>query len=237
MDMVVAKKLGIRFTRRSWTHSGLPFQSLFGKRQVRFWALKDISFTLGRGDALALVGNNGSGKTTLLKLLAGVLFPDQGELTVRGRFGCLLSLGTGFVAHLSGRENIYLTGAFLGLDRKHLDRAYHEILAFAELDDWIETPIRYYSSGMRARLSFSIAVHLEPEILLLDEILSAGDRRFRARAEAAMEGLIAKSKAIVVASHNLEMVTRLCNRTLWLENGRMKAIGPVDQITADYAKA
>jgi ABC-type polysaccharide/polyol phosphate transport system ATPase subunit len=162
--------------------------------------------------------------------------PDEGRIDVNGRVSALIQLGAGFLSNLSGRENIYLNGMYMGMSKNEIDAVYDNIVNFSELAPFIESPIRHYSSGMKARLGFSVAVHTKPEILIIDEVLGAGDRKFRIKAEQKMQAFLERAKAIVLVSHDLRMLHRLCNRCLWLEKGSIKALGPSDEILERYAQ-
>lgn len=237
--VIIAENVGIRFRKQK---AGTPkpigrsLASIFkpNKKVEQFWALDGISFAVNNGEVLGVVGNNGAGKTTLLRVIIGVLYPDQGRVEVKGRVSSLLSLGVGFMPELSGRDNIYLNGMYLGLERKKVDEIYDQIVSFAELGDFINTQVRYYSSGMRARLGFSIAVHVEPDILVIDEVLGAGDKNFRQKANLKMREFMEKAKALVIASHNTQLISELCHRCLWLEQGKMKALGPAGEVVEAY---
>lgn len=188
-------------------------------REDEFWALKDISFTLKRGDCLGLIGHNGAGKTTLLKLLNGLIKPDQGRIEIRGRVGALIALGAGFNPVLTGRENIYVNAAVLGLTRKETDAKFQAIVDFAELGEFIDTPVQSYSSGMSARLGFSIAIAVQPDILLIDEVLAVGDAGFRFKAYRAISDLLPNS-AIILVSHSLPQVSKVATRAMLLAHGQ-----------------
>jgi ABC-type polysaccharide/polyol phosphate transport system ATPase subunit len=202
-----------------------------------FWALRDITLSLYEGDVLGIVGNNGAGKSTLLKLLTGVILPDIGTLEMRGRVSALLSLGAGFNPHLSGRKNVYLSGMFMGLKKEEVSAIYDQIIKFSELEDFIDTPIKYYSSGMKARLGFSVAVHVQPEILVVDEVLATGDKNFRKKAEEKMKELMHSAKVLIIASHSMQLIRDMCNKCLLLEKGRMKKIGEVDEVLKLYIES
>lgn len=204
------------------------------RKREEFWALENINFTVERGQIIGVIGNNGAGKSTLLRLISGVLYPDRGCVEVKGRVSSLLSLGVGFLPDLSGRENIYLNGMYLGLSKKEVANIYNNVVSFAELGDFINTQVRYYSSGMRARLGFSIAVHVEPDILVIDEVLGAGDKNFKRKAGLKMEDFMKKAKAIVIASHNTQLITDMCHRCILLEQGKMVAYGPAAEVVERY---
>jgi ABC-type polysaccharide/polyol phosphate transport system ATPase subunit len=212
--------------------------SVFRKtRYEEFWALRHLNFTVREGEVLGVIGKNGAGKTTLLRLLVGVLYPDSGHVKVRGRISSILSLGVGFSIHLSGRDNIYLNGIYLGLTRSQIDNIFDDIVAFAELEDFIDHQVRYYSSGMRARLGFSIAVSVEPDILIIDEVLAAGDKDFKKKAKAKMKDFMARAKAIVIASHNMKLITDMCDSVLWLQKGEIRVQGPAAKVVKAYTQS
>jgi ABC-type polysaccharide/polyol phosphate transport system ATPase subunit len=209
--------------------------SLFRRaRYEEFWALRNISFTVREGEVLGVIGKNGAGKTTLLRLLVGVLYPDSGRVSVRGRISSLLSLGVGFNSNLTGRDNIYLNGVYLGLTKSQIDKKFNDIVAFSELKDFIDHQIRYYSSGMRARLGFSIAVNVEPDILIIDEVLAAGDKDFRKKAQAKMKDFMTRAKAIVISSHSMKMIANMCDSALWLQKGELRMNGPAAEVVDEY---
>ncbi len=196
-------------------------------RKGEFWALQDVSFELRRGEALGLIGPNGSGKTTLLRLIAGILPPDCGEITLRGRTGALISLGAGFHPHMSGRENIYINGAILGMSRQELDATLDDIVAFSELDDFIDMPVSAYSSGMKVRLGFAIAINMDPDILLIDEVLAVGDAGFRSKCYGRIAELMERC-AVVFVSHQIPSVSRICGRVIVLKGGQAVFSGDTD---------
>jgi ABC-type polysaccharide/polyol phosphate transport system ATPase subunit len=201
------------------------------------WALRDVTFTLRQGESLGIVGDNGSGKSTLLLALAGILRPDRGRVVTYGRASTLLTLGAGFEVTETGLDNIYLNAAFLGVPRKVIEARIPEIVAFAELEDFIDVAVAKYSSGMRARLGFAIASHIEPDILLLDEVLSVGDASFKDRSEQRIKELVGTAKAIVVVSHILPFVREVCTKVLWIESGRVRGFGDPDEVLEAYAAA
>lgn len=238
-EYVKLHNVGIRFKRNNATNNkGLlgMFSSanIFKEKQESFWALRDISFALKEGDILGVIGNNGSGKSTLLKLLNGVLFPDAGVITVNGKVSALLSLGAGFLPNLTGRENIFLNGTFLGLSNSEIDRLFDKIVEFSELSSFIDTQIKYYSSGMKARLGFSIAVHVEPEILIVDEILGAGDKDFRQKAELKMAEFMNSARVIIIASHSMNFVSNIATQCILLRQGEMVEYGSTDKVIETY---
>lgn len=204
------------------------------RRGQTHWALREVSLRLGRGEVVGVVGRNGAGKTTLLQTLAGVFLPDEGRLVRRGSVSCLLSLGAGFNGNLSGRENVYLNGAVLGIARARIAERIDEVIAFSDLADFIDAPVRTYSAGMRARLGFSVALLVDPEVVILDEILRVGDAAFREKAGSILDRFRAGGKSIVLASHSMEIVRRHCDRVLWLDRGRVRAEGPPEEIISAY---
>jgi lipopolysaccharide transport system ATP-binding protein len=206
-------------------------------KRDRIVALDDVSFHIERGETLGLVGPNGSGKSTVLALIAGVLRPQTGSVEVRGRVCPLLELGAGFHPELTGRENIVLNGVLLGLTRREIWTKMHEIAAFSELADFLEQPIRTYSSGMLARLGFSVAVHLEPEILLVDEILAVGDLHFQAKCLRKIAEFRIRKVTIVLVSHSPEQVRQVCDRAIWLQAGRVEADGEPGFVLDKYARS
>lgn len=208
------------------------------KRELKyeqFWALKHVSFCAEYGDVIGIVGHNGAGKSTLLKVLAGIMKPTEGTVWVQGNIVPMLELGSGFDKELSGKENIYLNGAVLGYSKKFLDERYEQIVAFSELGSFIETPIRTYSSGMLARLAFSIACIVEPEILIVDEILSVGDADFQEKSSRRMMELMAGGTTVFFVSHNLNQIREMCNKVLWLEHGRTVMFGDAKEVCDRYA--
>jgi lipopolysaccharide transport system ATP-binding protein len=205
-------------------------------RDTKFEALEDISFEVNKGEALGIIGRNGAGKSTILGLIAGVLRPTKGVVTVRGRISPLLELGGGFHPELTGRENIMLNGVLLGMTRAEISGKMDEIIEFAELRDFIEQPIRTYSSGMLARLGFSVVASLDPEILLIDEILAVGDLAFQEKCAKKMMGFKKTGVTIVFVSHSMAPVTALCDRALWVDNHRVKAMGDTGEAVEKYLK-
>lgn len=187
-------------------------------RKAEFWAIKNINFSLKRGDTLGVIGLNGSGKSTLLRLITGIYPPDTGSITYKGRIGALIAVGAGFHPHMTGKENIYLNGTILGMSRKEINSKVDEIIEFADIGDFLEAPVSTYSSGMRVRLGFSIAVHSNPDILLVDEVLAVGDAGFRIKAFNAITKLMSNS-TVVFVSHSMPLVSRVCNKLLLMKNG------------------
>jgi lipopolysaccharide transport system ATP-binding protein len=203
-------------------------------RWHELWALREVSFEIPRGQVLGIIGRNGSGKSTLLKLLSGIISPDAGQLTISGRVSSLLELGAGFQAEYTGRENVFLYGAILGLRRREIEQRFDEIVAFAELEEFIDTPVKNYSSGMYMRLGFAVAVTLEPEILLIDEVLAVGDSQFQMKCYAHLRRLRRDGATIVLVSHDLSSINRLCERAVWLDSGHLAAEGPTDSVIQSY---
>ena len=210
-------------------------QGLRSLKNSRFEALHDISFQVYKSETLGFIGKNGAGKSTILGLIAGVLRPSRGEVIVKGRISPLLELGAGFHPELTGRENIMLNGVLLGLTRAEVSRKFSEIIEFSELGDFIDQPIRIYSSGMLARLGFSVIAYLDPEILLIDEILAVGDRAFQKKCLEKMDEFKHSGVTIVFVSHSLEDVVRLCDRVAWIENKRIKMIGEAKDVIGYYS--
>lgn len=198
-------------------------------RKDEFWALDDISFDLHKGETLGIIGVNGSGKSTLLRLITGIFPPDKGKIYHKGRVGALIAVGAGFHPHMTGRENIYLNGTILGMTRKEIDAKLDEIIDFADIGDFLEAPVNTYSSGMRVRLGFSIAVHCEPDILLVDEVLSVGDLAFRNKSLRKMNEHRKKANAIIFISHNLDQIRVLCDRVIILDYGKLVFDGDTDE--------
>lgn len=207
------------------------------KRQVEykdFWALKDVSFDVKRGEVIGLIGRNGAGKSTILKIISGILKPTTGSVYRGGGIVPMLELGSGFDYDLTGKENIYLNGAVLGYSKEFLESRYNDILEFSELGEFINTPIRNYSSGMLMRLAFSIATVVNPEILIVDEILSVGDENFQRKSHARMMELMAGGTTVLYVSHNLDQIRQMCNRVVWLENHTVKMFGDVKEVCDAY---
>lgn len=201
---------------------------------VRVNALEGVSFSLSSGDRVGLVGRNGAGKSSLLRALSGVYHPSRGTARVEGTVGSLIDLSLGINPEATGRENIFLRGALLGLSKEQLKQKYEEIVDFAELGDFIEMPVRTYSTGMHLRLAFSVSTVIEPEILLMDEWLSVGDEEFLSKAEARLSALVNSSKILVIASHSRSLIETLCNRVVWLENGKVKMDGVPNDVLPRY---
>lgn len=199
-----------------------------------FWALKDVSFEVQHGEALGIIGRNGAGKSTLLKILSHITKPTEGRVALYGRVGSLLEVGTGFHNELTGRENIYLNGAILGMPRAEVKRKFDQIVAFAEIDKFIDTPVKHYSSGMYMRLAFAIAAHLEPDILVVDEVLAVGDADFQKKCLGKMSDVAGQGRTVLFVSHNLSAIANLCPKTIWLDHGQIKEYGETQTILPHY---
>jgi len=199
-----------------------------------FWALKDISFDVEEGEILGIIGANGAGKTTLLKILTQITDPTEGEIRMRGRVASLLEVGTGFHPELTGKENVYMNGAILGMTRQEIKKKFDEIVSFAEVEKFIDTPVKRYSVGMRVRLAFSVAAHLEPEIMLIDEVLAVGDISFQKKCLGKMDNITKQGRTVLFVSHNMASIQSLCTRGLLLEAGKIKSIGKTEKVINDY---
>ncbi len=220
--------LGRRLTR------GFTGGAVTGTAGDAFWALRDVSFRVAPGEVLGIIGANGAGKSTVLRLLTGLLQPDRGSVNVRGRIGALIEVAAGFHPELTGRENIFLQGAILGLSRAAVRKQFDAIVAFAGVEEFLDTPVKHYSSGMNARLGFAIAVHTEPDVLLVDEILSVGDRDFQAKAFDRLAAEVRRGIPVVVVSHQLERIASLCQRAILLSHGSVAFDGPAPECVAAY---
>ena len=207
------------------------------KKKEFFWALKDVSFSVKKGEVVGLIGSNGAGKSTLLKVVSGVMKPTTGEVIVNGVISPMIELGAGFDPELTARENIYLNGAILGYSKSFLDEKFDEIVEFSELKDFLEVPIKNFSSGMIAKLAFSIATIVNPEILIVDEILSVGDIRFQEKSKKKMMSMISGGTTVLYVSHSLESIRKLCNKVIWIEHGKIVMIGNTDQVCDKYYKS
>jgi len=203
-------------------------------RPDEFWAVNNVSFELRRGECIGLIGHNGAGKTTLLKMLNGLIKPDKGRIEMRGRVGALIALGAGFNPILSGRENVYVNGSVLGLSRKEIDAKFDEIVDFSGLEEFIDMPVQSYSSGMQVRLGFAVATAIEPNILLIDEVLAVGDASFQSKCVNVIKRLQNRGVAIILVSHDIHSILRYCQSGLYLKHGQVVAVGPIDAVTAEY---
>ena len=202
----------------------------------QFWALRDVNFDIQPGEVVGVIGRNGAGKSTLLKILSRITAPTRGRITVRGRLASLLEVGTGFHGELSGRENIFLNGAILGMSRAEVARKFDDIVAFAEVEKFIDTPVKRYSSGMYVRLAFGVAAHLEPEILIIDEVLAVGDAKFQKRCLGKMKDIANEGRTVLFVSHNMLAVQRLCSRAVWLASGVVRSDGDVSEVVGEYLR-
>ncbi len=237
-DIIKVENVGMKFNLSKEKVDSLKeyiIKSLKGQISYNeFWALKDINFSLQKGDRLGILGLNGAGKSTLLKVIVGVFKPTEGKVTKNGKIAPLLELGAGFDPQYTGRENIFLYGAVLGFSKKFLEEKYDEIVAFSELEEFIDVPLKNYSSGMKARLGFAIATIVEPEILILDEVLSVGDAKFRKKSEQKVMDMFDKGVTVLFVSHSIAQVKKLCNKAILLEKGRIIAAGDIDEVAEIY---
>ncbi len=224
-----AREAWIKFKNR-FNSQKTPLEAIWEE----FWALDDVSFEIGEGDRLGIIGRNGAGKSTLLKILSRIIEPTKGEIKIRGKISSLLEVGTGFHPELTGKENIFLNGAILGMSKSEILRKFDEIVAFAEVEKFLDTPVKRYSSGMYARLGFAIASHLDPHVLILDEVLAVGDAQFQKKCMEKMEELGTSGRTIIFVSHSAESVLSLCNKAIYLENGRIKEMGNTAQCIEAY---
>ncbi len=199
-----------------------------------YWVLRDVSFEIKAGEMVGIIGSNGAGKSTILKLISGIIEPTSGQMEVNGRVGALLELGAGFHPDLTGRENVYLNGAFLGYNKTQMDGMFDDILGFSEMERFIDIPVKHYSSGMYMRLGFSIAIHLQPQLLLVDEILAVGDRAFQMRCLDRVQQMKRQGVTIILVSHDLNQVRQLCDRAIWVDDGQVQSEGPVEPVLAEY---
>jgi len=229
-DKIVAQAAAIG----RWLKSETPQRARPSRED--FWALRDVSLEVKQGDVLGIIGRNGSGKSTLLKLISRITAPTEGRIILRGRVASLLEVGTGFHPELTGRENIFLNGAILGMTGAEIRRKFDEIVAFAEVEQFLDTPIKRYSSGMYVRLAFAVAAHLEPEILIVDEVLAVGDVAFQKKCLRRMNDVARDGRTIVLVSHNMLTVEALCTRALWLQGGRVMAMGEPHRIISQYLR-
>jgi len=204
------------------------------KKQDFFWALDDVSFDIDKGEVVGLIGENGAGKSTILKIVSGVYKPTKGCVEVAGKISPMIELGAGFDGELSARENIYLNGAILGHSKKTLDEKFDEIVEFSELEEFLDVPVKNFSSGMGAKLAFSISTIIEPEILIVDEILSVGDIKFQEKSKQKMMSMISGGTTVLYVSHSLQAIRDLCTKVIWLEKGKVVAIGPAEEICGKY---
>ncbi len=237
-SLITARGLGIKFDARSKRDDfrSISFNFLQGKlgNREEFWALKKIDLEAHTGEVLGIIGSNGAGKSTLCKVIAGILKPDRGEISIRARVSALLSMGAGFDKELSGRENIYLNGMMIGIKKEEIQKYYEEILEFSGLEEFIHQPIKNYSSGMKSRLGFSIAAMLNPEVLVLDETLNTGDLAFRDRATEKIKELVTKAKMVIIVSHSIDYIEQNCTRVIWINEGRVEYEGDPATVAERY---
>jgi len=242
MPVISVRQLGKEYALGAQVHDTLRdhLTALFrGARRAppkKFWALRDVSFEVEQGDVVGVIGRNGAGKSTLLKILSQITEPTEGEIRIRGRIASLLEVGTGFHPELTGRENTFLNGAILGMSHAEITRKFEEIAAFAEMDAFLDTPVKHYSSGMTTRLAFAVAAHLDPEILIIDEVLAVGDAAFQKKCLGRMSEVARAGRTVLFVSHNISAVTTLCTRGLYLEQGGLKAAGPIAEIADRYLR-
>ncbi len=239
--MLSLEGVSIRYMSGDFKEIGIKeflLRKLTGKYHVNeFWADRDVSFSLYRGDMLGIIGSNGAGKSTLLKAISGIMVPTKGSVTCRGKIAALLELGSGFDGDLTVRENTYLRGAMLGYTKKFMDETYPQIIAFAELEEFQDRAFKHLSSGMKSRLAFSIASLVDPDILILDEVLSVGDGAFRKKSEAKMKSIISGGATTILVSHSIAQVRAMCNKVLWLDHGKQVTFGTdVKRICDAYEK-
>src|SRR5882724_4200824 len=223
---------GLRHSLEAFLRS--PIASLRRKKEETFWALKDVSLEVKEGEVLGLIGRNGAGKTTLLKILSRITRPTTGHAEIRGHVRSLLEVGTGFHGELTGRENTYFSGSLLGMKKREIDRKMDEIVAFAEIEKFIDTPVKHYSSGMYVRLAFAVAAHLEPEILLVDEVLAVGDINFQKKCLGKMGDVARAGRTVVLVSHQLNQIRRLSHRVIWIDAGGIRRDGPTHEVVSAY---
>jgi ABC-2 type transport system ATP-binding protein/lipopolysaccharide transport system ATP-binding protein len=235
---IEVKDLSKRFRLASERRDSLKERVVRGSgKYTDFWALRDVTLSIPRGTTFGLIGHNGSGKSTLLKTLAGIYRPTSGSVVANGRVSALLELGAGFHGELSGRENIYLNGSILGLSRKQIDAAMDQIIDFADIGEFLDSPVKVYSSGMYVRLGFAIAVTVDPEILIVDEIIAVGDEEFQRKCFDRLYELRKKGTTIVLVSHGLSLVADLCDQAAWLDHGQLRAVGPSRDVIDEYLSA
>ena len=199
-----------------------------------FWALDNVSFDIRYGERVGIIGRNGAGKSTLLKVLSRVVYPTTGEARIRGRLISLLEVGTGFNGDLTGRENVYLNASIHGLSRSEIGDRFEQIIEFAGVHDFLDTPVKRYSSGMQMRLAFAVAAHLDPDILLLDEVLTVGDYEFQQKCLERVRRLVSEGRTLLFVSHSVEAITKFCDRCIWLDGGRVRRDGPTEEVLGDY---
>jgi lipopolysaccharide transport system ATP-binding protein len=243
-DAIIVERLSKRFELGALSHETMLRERLVNlfRGILRFraeprevlWALRDVSFRIGEGEVVGIIGRNGAGKSTLLKILSKITYPTSGRVRVRGRVASLLEVGTGFHEELTGRENIFLNGSILGMKKKEVDAKLDAIVNFAGVERFVDTPIKRYSSGMRLRLGFAVAAHLDPDILIIDEVLAVGDAGFQKKCLNAMEDLRSGGRTVLFVSHNMAAVENLCSRGIWIDEGRIRQDGPAHEVIAAY---
>ena len=241
MNMIEVKDVSICFRMANDKLNSLKefmIQKVKGKlKYEEFWALKDVSFNVKKGEVVGIVGHNGAGKSTILKVISGIMKPTEGTVVTHGNIVPMLELGSGFDMDLSGRENIYLNGSILGYSKEFLDEKFDEILEFSELGEFIEQPIRNYSSGMLAKLGFSIATVVNPDILIIDEILSVGDVKFQKKSNDKIKSLMGSGTTVLLVSHSIQQIRNLCDKALWINEGKVVAFDEVNKVCDAYLKA
>jgi lipopolysaccharide transport system ATP-binding protein len=227
-----------RNLREAWVKAlKSPVERFYGRpasRETDFWALRDISFEVEPGEVLGIVGRNGAGKSTLLKILSRIIKPTAGEVDMYGRSGSLLEIGTGFHPDLTGRENVFLNGAIIGMKRAEIKTKFDEIIAFAGVEQFLDVPIKYYSTGMYLRLAFAVAAHLEPDILILDEVMAVGDAAFQKKCLAKMKEVSREGRTVLFVSHDLMSVKQMCGRALLIESGKLLDVGDAESVVSNY---
>jgi lipopolysaccharide transport system ATP-binding protein len=224
---------------RSYTTLTDSLSGIFRSRSAReeFWALRDLDFEIQQGERVGIIGRNGAGKSTLLKVLSRIVKPTTGRVELRGRIASLLEVGTGFHPELSGRENIFLNGSILGMTKAEIKSKFDEIVAFSEVERFLDTPVKRYSSGMYVRLAFAVAAHLEPEILIVDEVLAVGDQEFQRKCLGKMKDVAGTGRTVILVSHNMAAVQHLCERAIYLQNGKLVEAGPAESVIATYMRS
>ncbi|MDR0463297.1 MAG: ABC transporter ATP-binding protein [Pseudomonadales bacterium] len=242
--MLEVDNLGKKYLKQSRLGTDFPTLrdklDLFNKKPSKevFWALQNVSFSLNQGDTLGVIGHNGAGKSTLFKIISRITVPSAGEVQLYGRVASLLEVGTGFHPELSGRENVFLSGAILGMKRHEIKKKFKEIVDFAEIEDFIDQPVKHYSSGMYMRLAFAIAAFLTSEIMIIDEVLAVGDRSFQKKCLAKIKEISTEqNRTVLLVSHNINNVKKLCNKCLWLDHGQSKLFGDTKLVTEAYEKS
>ncbi|MDD5194057.1 MAG: ABC transporter ATP-binding protein [Candidatus Omnitrophica bacterium] len=237
-DCIIAKNIGISFNlkheKRNTIKKAIRSALFKGAGKEKFWALRGVSFTIKKGEIVGIIGRNGSGKSTLLRVIADIYAPDEGVIDVKGKVSTLLSLTAGFAPELSGYDNVYLSGLLLGMKKEDIDNIIGKVTDFSELGNFLDVPVKKYSSGMVARLGFSIAINIEQDIMLIDEALAVGDNLFRKKCEEKMEMLKKEDKTIVVVSHSVETIKNFCNKAIWLDRGQVKYQGLVAETVEKY---